>query len=157
MVSRQLEQKDIQISSLLGSLNTALEKIKETHKIINNQNTGPTLIQEKGLQAGNMIGNNIKEINFDDATHMAELVKQLQDLIETLPTRSDATAQPGVCGVVAPTAEQRVKPEVSRCGTLIVIAVNRINLGAEAALFRLRRVRNHITHAAQVTGFDSLP
>jgi hypothetical protein len=61
--------------------------------IINNQNTGPTSIQEKGLQAGNMIGNNIKEINFDDAAQMAELVKQIQDLIEKLPTRSDATAQ----------------------------------------------------------------
>jgi hypothetical protein len=54
-------------------------------------------------------------------------------------------------------ALERVKPEVSRCGPPIVIAVNWINLGAEAAFFRLRRFRNQITHAAQVTGFDSLP
>jgi len=52
---------------------------------------------------------------------------------------------------------KRVKPEVSRCGPLIVIAVNWINLGAEAALFRLRRFKNQFAHAAQVSGFDSWP
>ena len=43
---------------------------------------------------------------------------------------------------------KRVKPEISRCGPLIVIAVNWINLGAEAAIFRLSRFRNQFTHAA---------
>jgi hypothetical protein len=38
-----------------------------------------------------------------------------------------------------------------------VIAVNWINLGAEAALFRLRRFKNQFAHAAQVSGFDSWP
>ena len=46
-------------------------------------------------------------------------------------------------------AQQSVrKAEVSRCGPPIVIAVNWINLAAEAALFRLRRFRNQSTHAA---------
>ena len=43
---------------------------------------------------------------------------------------------------------KRVKPEVSRCGPLIVIAVNWINLGAEAALFLLPRFKNQFAHAA---------
>ena len=49
--------------------------------------------------------------------------------------------QPGASGKMG-------QPEVSRCGPLIVIAVNWINLAAEAALFRLRRFRNQSTHAA---------
>jgi hypothetical protein len=103
---RQLENKDSQISALIGSLNAALEKIKGTHMIINNTNTGPTLIQESGIQAASMVGNNIKEINFGDATHMAELVKQLQSMIEKLPTRSDATAQNTQLLLEATTAAQ---------------------------------------------------
>lgn len=99
-VTRELAEKNNHISALIESLNLALLTIKETKMIEDKRievhvagNSGTIQVGGSGNQITNITGNNIKEINFGDATHMAELGKQLQDLIEKLPSRNDTTAQ----------------------------------------------------------------
>jgi uncharacterized protein YjbI with pentapeptide repeats len=54
--ANQLQQKDIQISALMNIVSNKLVNLEGASMIIHTHNSGPTLIQDKGVQIGSMSG-----------------------------------------------------------------------------------------------------
>jgi hypothetical protein len=88
IIREELGKKDGHISQLISSLNNAFETIKEMKMIINNNNTGPTFIQDHGVQAVNANGS---QFNFDNSGHREKLVEELEQLIKKLPSQPQAS------------------------------------------------------------------
>lgn len=78
----QIEQKDQQIRRLFDLVEQSVSKLEGTHMIVKIQNSGPTMIQEKGVQIGS--------INFGDPGQLAALAKDIETLIEKYSSRNDA-------------------------------------------------------------------